>query len=351
MLGVDGKRRLDGGSVKHTRLPGRGSVALNLALQGGGAHGSFTWGVLDALLEDGRWDFRALSGSSAGAINAVLLAQGLQQGGADAAREQLQHFWTRLATCMPASAATHAAADAGPASPLRLALQWTQVLSPYQFNPLDLNPLRDLLEAIVDFDRLRQCNMPQLYIAAAHAGSGQLRLFRNAELTLPALLASTCLPNVHRAVEIGEQPYWDGGFAANPALLPLIFDERCADTLLVLLSPLHLGGAPRSAEGIRARMVDLAFGGPLGRELQLLREARRRLSGRLWPLGRLERRLMRSRLHCVDAGDQLRELGEHSRWAIGLGLFHRLRDQGRERAQRWMREHGAAVGRRATMTD
>jgi NTE family protein len=305
--------------------------------------------VLDALLEDGRWDFRALSGSSAGAINAVMLAQGLQQGGADAAREQLRRFWTRLATCMPANAAAHAAADAGLVSPMRLALHWTQVLSPYQFNPLDLNPLRDLLEAIVDFDRLRDRAAPHLYIAAAHAGSGRLRLFRNAELSLQALLASTCLPNVHQAVEIGGQPYWDGGFAANPPLLPLVFDERCADTLLVLLSPLDLGSAPRSAEGIRSRMLELAFGGPLGRELQLLHETRRQLSGRLWPCGRLEAKLMRSRLHCIDGGDHLRELGEHSRWAVELGFFHRLRDQGRERAQRWLLEHGAAVGRRSTM--
>ena len=335
--------------MKREWFRGRRGAALNLALQGGGAHGAFTWGVLDALLEDGRWTIPALSGSSAGAINAVMLAQGLQQGGTDGAREQLQDFWTRLAACMPSTVTAHAGDEAGLTPQVRLALQWTQMLSPYQFNPLDLNPLRALLESMVDFDRLRDRSAPRLYIAAAHAGSGRLRLSRNADLSLQALLASTCLPNLHHAVDIDGQPYWDGGFAANPPLLPLVFDERCADTLLVLLSALDLGAAPRSAEGIRARMMELAFGGPLGRELQLLHEARSRLGGALWPRGRLERKLTRARLHCVDGGDRLAALGEHSRWSIQLGFFHRLRDLGREHARRWMIEHGAAVGRRSSM--
>ena len=335
--------------MKLQALLGRRSVALNLALQGGGAHGAFTWGVLDALLEDGRWTIPALSGSSAGAINAVMLAQGLQQGGVDGARAQLQDFWARLAACAPSTVSAHAGDEAGLTPPLRLALQWTQMLSPYQFNPLDLNPLRELLDAMVDFDRLRDRRAPRLYIAATHAGSGRLRLFRNADLSLQALLASTCLPSVHHAVDIDGQPYWDGGFGANPALLPLVFDERCADTLLVLLSPMDLGAAPRSAEGIRARMTALAFGGPLGRELQVLHEARSRLGSTLWPRGRLERKLMRARLHCVDGGDTLAALGEHSRWSIQLGFFQRLRDLGREQARRWTIEHGAAVGRRWSM--
>ena len=335
--------------MKLQALLGRRRVALNLALQGGGAHGAFTWGVIDALLEDGRWTIPALSGSSAGAINAVMLVQGLQQGGTDGAREQLQEFWTRLAACVPLTVTARAGHEGGLTPPMRLALQWAQMLSPYQFNPLDLNPLRELLGRLVDFDRLRDRAAPRLYIAATHAGSGRLRLSRNADLSLQALLASTCLPNVHHAVDIDGQPYWDGGFAANPPLLPLVFDERCADTMLVLLSTLDLGSAPRSAEGIRARMMELAFGGPLGRELQVLHEARSRLGGTLWPRGRLERKLMRARLHCVDGGDLLAEFGEHTRWSIQLGFFHRLRDLGREHARRWMIEHGAAVGRRSTM--
>ena len=335
--------------MKLKRWPGRRGVALNLALQGGGAHGAFTWGVLDALLEDGRWDIRALSGSSAGALNAVMLAQGMQQGGAEAARELLQRFWMRLADCMPSTLVTHFGDDGSLAPPVRVALQWAQALSPYQFNPLDLNPLRDLLEGIVDFDRLRDRAAPHLYIATAHAGSGRLRLFRNAQLSLQALLASTCLPSVHHTVEIDGQPYWDGGFAANPPLLPLIFDERCVDTLLVLLGPLDLGAAPRSAEGIRSRLVELAFAGPLARELQVLQEARRQLAGRLWQCGRLARSVARARLHCIDGDESLRGLDGHSRLVVHPGFFQRLRDEGRERARRWMREHGAAVGRRASM--
>ena len=327
----------------------RRGAALNLALQGGGAHGAFTWGVLDALLERGRWSLGALSGSSAGALNAVLLAQGLQQGGPDAARELLQRFWTRLAACMPAGSAGAAGEDLALRPAMRVALQWAQLLSPYQFNPLGLNPMRELLAGLVDFERLRHPAAPRLYIGATHAGSGRLRLFRNAELSLQALLASTCLPNVHHAVEIDGQPYWDGGFAANPPLLPLVFGEPCADTLLVLLSPLDLGDAPRSAEGIRSRMLELAFGGPLARELQLLQEARRLVAGEHWRCGRLQRRMARARLHCVDGDEVLRELDGHSRLVVHLGFFERLREQGREQALGWMQRHGAAVGHRSSM--
>jgi NTE family protein len=333
------------------RLRGNRGAALNLGLQGGGAHGAFTWGVLDALLEHGRWDVHALSGSSAGALNAVMLAQGLRQGGPDAARELLQRFWTGLAACMPATWVSHTGEDLGLGAPLRMALQWAQWLSPYQFNPLDLNPLRELLADLVDFDLLRDPGAPRLYIGATHAGSGRLKLFRNVDLSLQALLASTCLPNVHHAVEIDGQPYWDGGFAANPPLMPLVFEQGCADTVLVLLSPLDLGPAPRSAEGIRSRMLELAFNGPLVRELQLLREARRQLAGSVWPCGRLPRRLARARLHCIDAGEALQELDGHSRMVIHLGFFQRLRDHGREQAQRWIREHGPALGHRSSMPD
>lgn len=328
----------------------RRGAALNLALQGGGAHGAFTWGVLDALLEHGRWRFGALSGSSAGALNAVMLAQGLRQGGADAARELLERFWTRLAACMPVGGVGHAGEELALKPAMHLALQWAQLLSPYQFNPLGLNPMRELLSGLVDFELLRHPAAPRLYIGATHAGSGRLRLFGNADLSLQALLASTCLPNVHHAVEIDGQPYWDGGFAANPPLMPLVFEQACADTLLVLLSPLDLGAAPRSAEGIRSRMLELAFGGPLVRELQLLHETRSRLARELWPCGRLPRRVARARLHCVDADEPLRELDGHSRMVVHLGFFHRLRDQGREQALRWMREHGEAVGRRSSMS-
>ncbi len=335
--------------MKLGQWSGCSGVPLNLALQGGGAHGAVTWGVLDALLEHGRWDIRAVSGSSAGALNAVLLAQGMQQGGAEAARELLRRFWMRLAASMPASMVAPAGDDGGLTPPMRMALQWAQALSPYVLNPLGLNPLRDLLAEIVDFDRLRHPIAPRLYIGATHAGSGRLRLFRNRELSLEALLASTCLPGVHHTVEIDAEPYWDGGLAANPPLLPLVFDEPCADTVLVLLGPLDLGAAPRSADGIRSRMLELAFGGPLVRELQLLQEARRQLAGGLWNFGRLPRSLARARLHCIDAAESLRELDGYSRLVVHPGFFQRLFDQGREQAQRWMREHGAAVGQRSSM--
>ncbi len=218
-----------------------GQPSLGLALQGGGAHGAFTWGVLDALLEDGRFPISAISGTSAGAMNALALAHGQLRGGAEAARESLGDFWRAVGTQLPFEMLMIGPTDSpGLAPGMRALMHWTRLLSPYQLNPLGLNPLRDVLEAQIDFKRLRSSRAPRLFIAATHASTGRLRLFGNAELSVEAALASACLPTVHHAVMIDGEPYWDGGYSANPALFPLV---RCgvADLLIVSLSPLDYG--------------------------------------------------------------------------------------------------------------
>lgn len=212
-------------------------LPLNLALQGGGAHGAFTWGVLDALLEDGRFKFDGISGTSAGAMNALCVGHGLMTGGNDGARLALNDFWTTIGQQSPFSPPPEASAGMAPA--LKLMLQWTDYLSPEQLNPLDLNPLRDLLTEKFDFARLRRDCPVKLFIAATHANSGKLRVFRNAELSVDTLLASACLPTIHRTVMIDGEPYWDGGYSANPAVFPLLYQCEAQDILLVLLTPLR----------------------------------------------------------------------------------------------------------------
>ncbi len=327
----------------------RRAVPLSLALQGGGAHGAFTWGVLDALLEYGLHPIQAISGTSAGAINAVALASGWLQGGAQGARESLQRFWTAVGTQLPFEWVTVGNGESlGLAPAARALLHWTRYLSPYQFNPLDLNPLRDLLRSQIDFERLRRASPVQLFIAATHANSGRLRVFRTHELSVEAVLASACLPTLHRAIEIDGQPYWDGGYAANPALFPLIVDGRPADLMIVMLSPLQHAHAPRTAQEIHERALEIAFNATFLREARLLGEAQA-LANRSWlPLGRLERRVRRMRFHLIEAHDLLGALRTETKLIAHLPFLLRLRDHGRERALAWLADGGRHAGQRSS---
>jgi NTE family protein len=228
-------------------------------------------------------------------------------------------------------------------------LHWTRYLSPYQLNPLDLNPLRDLLREQVDFGRLRASDEIRLFIAATHANTGRLRLFRTRELGVEPVLASACLPTLHRAIEIDGQPYWDGGYSANPALFPLIVDGGAQDLLIVMLSPLVHATAPRSAQEIHDRTLEFAFNATFLREARLLGEAQA-VARRSWlPVGALERRLARMRFHLVDAQDPLAALAPETRLIAHLPFLEHLRDRGRERAGAWLREHGAALGHRSSV--
>ncbi|MCR5885924.1 patatin-like phospholipase family protein [Rhizobacter sp. J219] len=197
--------------------------SLGLALQGGGAHGAFTWGVLDRLLEAGHFHITAISGTSAGAMNAIALADGWRRGGADGARDALGRFWTAIGTRVPFDLLTSGdAAKPGLNAAARALMHWTRLLSPYQFNPLGTNPLREVLQEQIDFEGLRAASPIALHIAATHANTGRLRLFDERELSVDAALASACLPTLHHAVVIDGEPYWDGGYSANPALFPLV---------------------------------------------------------------------------------------------------------------------------------
>ena len=329
----------------------RSSRTLNLALQGGGAHGAFTWGVLDGLLEDGRIRFDGVSGTSAGAMNAVALAQGLMSGGPDSARAALQTFWTAVAGSVPAemTVASDDGASVSLAPMVQLMLQWAHYFSPAQINPFDLNPLRDIISAQIDFERLRRDSPVKLFIAATHANSGKLKVFREHEVSADALLASACLPTVHRAIEIDGEPYWDGGYAANPAVFPLFFDCAAHDILLVMLAPLKHSETPSSATDIRTRVLEIAFNATFLREMRMFAHFRERLGGTWFTLGRYERRLARTHFHVIEAQDVIGDLKADTKLAANLQFFDRLKMLGRERAQAWLRTHHAHIGQRSTV--
>lgn len=333
-------------------------VRLNLALQGGGAHGAFTWGVLDALLQDPRVHLEGISGSSAGAMNAVVLADGWLKGereggpggGREGARLALSEFWTAVGEQLPMGLLTQGEGESMSLSPAAKVLaQWAGHFSPAQLNPFDLNPLRELLKRQVDFEALRSASPFKLFIGATQANSGKLRLFRDHELTLDMLLASSCLPRMSRAVEIDGEPYWDGGFSANPAVFPLFYDCASADVLLVLLNPLAHEAAPDTAHDIATRAAELAFSTHFLREMQMFARASQHARAGLLTSGRLERRLQQMRFHLVHA-DGLASLQRSDTRMLAHGPFLQLlRDQGRERALQWLEQHGDSLGRRATL--
>jgi NTE family protein len=325
-------------------------AAINLALQGGGAHGAFTWGVLDALLEDGRIAFDGVSGTSAGAMNAVVLAHGLAVDGRDGARAALEKFWAAVAANAPPHLnAAGAGTDSAFAPLARLMLQWTEHLSPAQMNPFALDPLRDIVNAQIDFERLRAASPVRLFIAATHANSGRLRLFRGSEISADAVLASACLPTLHRAVEIDGEPYWDGAYAANPAVFPLVFDCAARDVLLVLLAPLEYRATPHSAAEIRVRALEIAFNATFLREMRTYAHTRRPpgLFGSL--LGRCERRITHTRFHMIETEDRIAALAVDTRIVANLAFLESLKNLGREIAAEWLRRHRGDLGRRSSI--
>jgi NTE family protein len=314
------------------RQPSRRGTAtkkrrVSLALQGGGSFGAFTWGVLDRLLEDETVTFDAVSGASAGAVNAVLLASGLAQGGRQAAKETLERFWRRASEAAPKA---HAGLTVEVA---------TRLLSPYQFNPFNLHPLRTLLAEEIDFGTLREHSKLKLLIATTRVRDGRLRVFREKAVTLDVILASTCLPVLHHAVSIDGEAYWDGGYSANPPLLPLVSASRATDALVVQIMPSVGAEMPTSASEIRKRIEQITFASSLARDMDAL-AAMRKLAGPHEQGSRLARKLQKLRLHHIAAEAEYPALGEASALNLDWDFLLELRDAGRRAADRWL-VHGS----------
>jgi NTE family protein len=308
---------------------------ISLGLQGGGSHGAFTWGVLDRLLEDERIDIDGISGASAGAINAVVLAHGLVARGRAGARRALAKFWESVS-------AAHRTME-----PLFFL---TRFLSPWQLNPLNVNPLREILAAQVDFERLRADPTIKLFVAATEISSGIPRLFSNQEITLDALLASASLPSLLRPVEVNGKAYWDGGLTANPPIRPLLYECVARDIVLVLLDPAERPGIPTDAEQIHRRLGEMSFSSALFSELQGIALAKQEAERRPLSPGYLEGKLRRLNMHAVCPPDSVSQLSTLTRLDAKAGLLKMLHDAGRTQMDAWLESNFARIGRRSSFS-
>jgi NTE family protein len=328
----------------------RDLVAVDLGLQGGGAHGAFTWGVLDRLLEESWLSFDGVSGTSAGAMNAAVMADGLAEGGPPQARVALERFWKRVS-------------EAALLSPLRrgpleiLTGRWTldyspvfaaldvaaRMFSPYDVNPFGSNPLHQILQDSVDFGRVARAPI-KVFVTATNVRTGRGRIFRNADLTPDVLLASACLPTLFQAVEIDGEAYWDGGYSGNPTMAPLIRECSSSDTILVQINPIERPGTPKTAREIHNRLNEVAFNATLIKELRSAALLRRAADpgtgeGAVWA---------RMRIHRI-ASQVMLDLGYSSKLLAEWEFFCMLRDEGRRAAGAFVDAHGADLGVRSTL--
>ncbi len=316
------------------------SKTINLALQGGGSHGAFTWGVLDRLLEDPRIVIEGISGTSAGAINGAVLTYGLMNGGRDGARDLLARFWRMVADSARFSMFQPSWVDRAIApgnldySPGFQVFDFmTRLLSPYDFNPLDFHPTRDILCELIDFERLRAFRDVKLFVSTTHVLSGKIRVFNHHELSVDVLLASACLPLVFRAVEIDGEPYWDGGYMGNPAIFPLVYDCEASDVVLVEINPLSCLSTPRRSREILNRMHDISFNATLMREMRSIAFVTRLIDEHDLTDRANFRRVL---FHMIEAEPFLRQLGASSRFNCDAGFLEMLRDLGRDTASTWL---------------
>ena len=328
----------------------RPALLIDLALQGGGSHGAFTWGVLDRLLEEPELKIEGISGTSAGAMNATVLASGHVRGGADGAKLALERFWREVAR----------AAQFGPfqRTPLDVMLgRWTldtspvfmafdmaaRLFSPYDLNPSGANPLRDILADCIDFGRLSQSPI-RLFVTATNVRTGRGRVFRNAELTPEVLLASACLPTFFQAIEIDGEAYWDGGYTGNPTITPLVQECVSSDTLLVQVNPIERPGTPRDARDILDRLNEVSFNATLLKELRMIAVLRQ-----VSDAGNCEgARWAQMRIHRI-ASPMMTELGYSSKLNGEWSFLCMLRDEGRRCAAEFLHAHKQDIGRRSTL--
>jgi NTE family protein len=325
--------------------PFRRNARINLALQGGGAHGAFTWGVLDRLLEDEQLEPAWISGTSAGAVNAVALVAGLAAGGRAGARDNLGRVWRAIEAAGMPDFRSFLPGIAG-ARPLG---DMTAVLSPYTFNPMGFNPLRDLLCDNIDFAAVRAHLPVDLLIAATEVTTGRAKFFRRREMTVEHLLASACLPTLHQAVEIDGVAYWDGGFSANPDLINLARESPVEDTLIIQLNPTSIAATPRTAADIVAQVNDITFNQPLLRDAALIVEAKEAMLGFLAPAGTPIARLRRHRYHLISAGRHTAGLSAASKLSPDRRLLAYLFEAGRTEAAKWLDRNRAQIGRASTV--
>ncbi|HEY8905189.1 MAG TPA: patatin-like phospholipase family protein [Rhodoferax sp.] len=334
---------------------------INLGLQGGGSHGAFTWGVLDVLLQDPRIHVEGISGTSAGAMNAVALAHGFArtQGQSraaahEAARESLSDFWNGIVAMGALGQAQRApfdmmfgltGMDSSPTGQWAdaMARAWSGSMSPYQSNPLDINPLKDFVERQIDFERLATFDDLKVFVVATCVSTGKAEVFTGQRLTANAVMASACLPMMFQAVEIDGEYYWDGGYAGNPAIHPLIYQCDSRDIVLVQINPIRRGKLPTSAVEIMDRLNEITFNAALIAEMRAIDFVKRLLKeGKLNP-----EQFKDVLLHRIDGGEVLEQLGAATKLSTDATLIHALRDLGQSHARQWLTQHAGDLGVRS----
>ena len=325
-------------------------LLVDLALQGGGSHGAFTWGVLDRLIEEPWLKIDGISGTSAGAMNAAVMASGWEHGGVDGAKAALETFWKAVS-----DAARFSPLQRGPwemlsgrwtleNSPMYMATElMTRMFSPYELNPLNAHPLSKILAETVDFECLAAAPM-KLFITATNVRTGAGRVFRNAEITADVLLASACLPTMFQAVEIDGEHYWDGGYVGNPTITPLVRECDSQDTILVQINPIVRDAVPKTARDIMNRLNEVAFNSPLIKELRIIALLRRELD----LAGTESMRWARMHIHRIASSEML-EFGYSSKLMAEWAFFEKLRDTGRRAAESFLAAHRGDIGQRSTL--
>ena len=329
---------------------GRAPVLVDFALQGGGAHGAFTWGVLDRLLEESWLRIDGISGTSAGAMNAAVLVGGYADNGAEGARAALADFWRRVSRAALLSPFRRSPLDVLLGrwtldySPMFVAMDlMARLFSPYDLNPRGANPLRDILAEVIDVDRLTQASI-RLFVTATNVRTGRGRVFRNSEITPDVLLASACLPTLFQAVEIGGESYWDGGYSGNPTITPLVRECQSQDTILVQINPVERPGSPRSARDILNRLNEVSFNAVLLKELRMIALLRQVAHS-----GDSESaKWADMRIHRVSS-DMMVDLGYSSKLNAEWEFLCMLRDEGRRAGEAFLHAHHEDLGRRSTL--
>ena len=324
---------------------------IDVALQGGGAHGAFTWGVLDRLLEERRIEIEGISGTSAGAMNAVALAQGLADRGPRMAQEILAGFWTKVSEAARMGPIQRSffdvmmgrwSLDLSPS--FKMFEHLTRTFSPYEFNPLDINPLRDIVAAVFDFDVINNARLPKLFLSATNVRTGRPKVFRQPEISVDATMASACLPFLFQAVEIDGEAYWDGGYMGNPPIFPLIDETDARDIVIVQINPFSRSEIPRTAYEINNRLNEITFNASLKKELRAAA-----FLSEIIHHEKLDRQAYRDgRLHLIQSEEEMRKLSVSSKLNAEWKFLRHLHDIGWRTADQWLEAHFDDLGVRTS---
>lgn len=329
---------------------------INIALQGGGAHGALTWGVLDKLLETQLFTFDGVCGTSAGSMNAIVLAQGLIDGGEEGARQALYDFWhavsrygQQLKTMMPLLPADLFFFNYLQAPLASIFLRnIVHMLSPYQFNPLNFHPAEEILQQLIDIEKIKQQTKLKLFICATNVKSGKIHIFNNKDLSIDVLLASACLPKLFQAVKVGEEYYWDGGYLGNPPIFPLIYDTNCKDIVILHVVPIARPTIPTTVDEIDIRLREVSFNSSLMREMRAIAFVSKLIDNE-WLKPEVSNRLKKINLHCLRADAAMLDFSLESVYNPNWDFLLQLRDLGRQAATTWLEKNYDAIGKKTSV--